>query len=132
MNTFIAIVCFVLSLFGVDIGSHTFVDRIRADGADTLYSKVVAQPDATRFECVRSASGQCYYTVFPRECTPASASGPAGTRTEDCLSKPVLRFALANGGSRRIPALHGLRLCVSAAAGSVGPDCNLPELMASR
>ena len=134
MKTFLAIIMYSLSLFGIDIGSHTFVDRIRVDGADTLYSKVVTQPTGTRFECLRSESGQCYYTVYPRDCTPTSTptSASADPRAQHCLSKPVEHFALAKGDSRQIPALHGFRLCVSAEAGSVGPDCDMPELMAAR
>ena len=134
MNTLIAIVCFVFSLFGVDLGSRTIVDRIHVDGADTLYSKVVAQPGITRFECVHSASGQCYYTVYPRACssTPVPASASTGLRARDCLSNPVERFALATGDSRRIPALPGSRLCVSAEARITESDCDAPEMIAAR
>jgi hypothetical protein len=134
VQTLIAFVYFVLALFGCDLGSHTSIDRIRVGGVDTLYSKVVAQPVVTRFECRRSASGQCYYTLFPRDCTPASVSapGPTGARTADCLSRPVERFALAAGGSRQIPALPRFRLCVSAEAQLTGPDCDMPKPMAAR
>ena len=134
MNTLIAIVCFVFSLFGVDLGSRTIVDRIHVDGADTLYSKVVAQPGVTRFECLHSASGQCYYTVYPRACAPTSvsATGSARMRTNGCLSRPVERFALATGDSRRIPALPGSRLCVSAEARITGSECDAPEMIAAR
>ncbi len=129
MKTFLAIIMYSLSLFGIDIGSQIRTDRVRSNGTDVLYSKVVTRPTGTRFECLRSESGQCYYTVYPRECAPTSATS---THADDCLSRPVERFALAKGGSRQIPALSGFRLCVSADAGSLGPDCDMPELMASR
>lgn len=134
MKTFLAIIMYSLSLFGIDLGSQIRTDRVRNNGTDVLYSKVVTQPTGTRFECLRSESGQCYYTVFPRECTPTSAStsGSTGTRTTDCLAKPVERFALAKGGSRQIPVLPGFRLCVSAEARSLGKDCDVPDALASR
>ena len=132
MNTLIAIVCFVLSLAGVDVGSHTVVDRIRIDGADTLYSKVVARPDVTRFECVHSASGQCYYSVYPRQCTSRSAAVSAATRTQGCRSQPLERFVLATGDSRQIAALPGFRLCVSAEQDIAAAGCEVPELLAYR
>ena len=58
MDTLLAIVFFALSLFGIDIGSQTRIDHIRSNGTDILYSKVVAKPAVTRFECVRSGSGR--------------------------------------------------------------------------
>jgi hypothetical protein len=125
MNTLSTLVYFVLSLLGVDLGSHVYVDRIRSDGADTLYSKVVAQPTSTRFECLRSASGECYYTVFVRGC-PATSGSPASIDepVRDCQSRPVERFALAKGGSRQMPALPAFRLCVSTEAARTGSDCD--------
>ncbi|MDB6164301.1 MAG: hypothetical protein JWL98_1733 [Xanthomonadaceae bacterium] len=118
MNALSTLLYFVLSLFGVDLGSHVYIDRIRADGTDTLYSKVVAQPTVTRFECLRSASGQCYYTVFASDC---AASG--STSAAECVRKPVEHFALARGGIRQIAALPTFRLCVSSEAGIARPDC---------
>ena len=134
MNAFATLVYFVLSLFGVDLGSHVTIDRVHADGADTLYSKVVARPTVTRFECVRSASGQCYYTLYPRDCasTHGPASGAAGKRDQGCLSTPVQRFAVVRGGSHQITALPDVRVCVGADASSMGPDCDRSAGIASR
>lgn len=138
MNKFIALYYFLLSLFGCDIGGSTFVHRASIDGRDTLYSKVVAQPGVARFECLRSASGQCHYTVFPGTCSsaPIPAPGPAtrstSRRSGRCPSGPVERFAIANGDSRRIAALPRFRVCVSADSGTRGPDCELPEPLAAR
>ena len=123
MNILIAAVYTVLALFGSDLGSQTFVDRIRVDGADVLVSKVVTQPVVSRFECVRSASGQCYYTLFPRDCASTSTATSSGARATGCLSTPVTQFALARGDRRRISALPGFRLCVSTDASVAGPDC---------
>ena len=124
MQVLIAAVYAVLALFGSDLGSQTFIDRIRVDGADVLVSKVVTQPVVTRFECVRSASGRCYYTVFRRDC--ASTPAAAGTRRDGCRSTPVTRFALDKGDLRRIPALPAFRLCVSDEASIATADCRPP------
>lgn len=128
MNRLIAIFYFVLSLYGCDVGGSTFVDR-----SDTLYSRVVAQAGVARFECLRSSSGQCHYTVFPRGCTSASgaASAPGTARIDGCRPEPLDRFAIAAGDSRQIPGLHRFRPCVSAADAMPGPDCDLPDPVAT-
>lgn len=116
MKTVIAIVMWTLSLFGVELGSQVRVDRIHADGADVLVSRVEARPTGTRVECVRSASGRCYYTVYPRACTPTTGHA--------CASSPVQRFALANGDGRQFDHLAGARVCVRADARMARPDCD--------
>jgi hypothetical protein len=125
-----ALLYFVLSLFGCDVGSSTFVHRIVVDGADMLYSKAYVESGVARFECLGSASGQCHYTLFPRECETASAA--TGARAGNCLVEPVERFAVAKGDSRQIPDLPSFRLCVSADEGAPGPDCEMPEPIAAR
>jgi hypothetical protein len=119
MKTVIALVLYVLSLCGIDVSNETRIDRIVSNGTDILYSRVVARPNGTRFECVRSASGQCYYTVFPEQCATAS-----GRQAVDCRSTPVEHFALARGASRRMPSLAPSSLCVSADAAVRGPGCD--------
>ena len=123
MDTLLAILFYALSLFGIDVGSHTRVDRIRSNGTDVLYSKVVAQPTITRFECLRSESGQCYYTVY----TPACSKQASG-RSQGCAS--VDRFALALGDARQMAARPGLRMCVSADAHAPEADCNASDAVA--
>ena len=118
MKTVLAILVYTLSLFGIDVGSKIRIDHIQDHGTDVLYSEVVAQPTGTRFECVRSASGQCYYTVFAKECTTPGRRPPT-----DCLDQPVKRFALADGDSRQVPSLPSMRMCVSADAKVRGPGC---------
>ena len=132
MDTLLAIVFSALSLFGIDIGSQTRIDHIRSNGTDILYSKVVARPAVTRFECVRSASGQCYYTVYPRDCMPkaAATSASASARSRHCQSRPIERVARAKGDSRQVTTLRGIGWCVSAAAGSAHADCIAPGTIA--
>lgn len=134
----IALCYFVLSLYGCDVGGSTFVHRTHVDGADSLYSKATVEGGVARFECLRSASGQCYYTVFTRDCT--ATSGRALGSSTGSTSKPIVgcrpelveRFAIAKGDSRQIPGLHSFRLCVSAEDGIPGPDCEVPEPIIAR
>ena len=119
MKTVLAIVMWTLSLFGIELGSHVRIDHIRTNGTDVLVSRVEARSTGTRFECVRSASGRCYYTVYPRAC--AAASGREGAR---CDAQPVERFALANGDRRQLATLAGARVCVRADATLARPDCD--------
>lgn len=78
MNILIALCCFVLSLFRCDGGAIPFVHRAGADDGDTLYSVAYVQVGGVRIECVRGASGQCHYTLYPRGCAPAAHDGVRG------------------------------------------------------
>jgi len=118
VKTFLAVFAYALSLFGIDVGSHVRTDRVQDHGTDVLYSQVVTRPGGTRFECVRSASGQCYYTVFADACRTVPGTGAA-----DCTAQPPQRFALARGGTRQMAALPTLRMCVSTDAGAGAVDC---------
>lgn len=132
MNKLIALCSFALSLYGCDVGDSTFVHRTHTDGTDTLYSTVVAQPGVARFDCLRSASGQCYYTLFPRDCAlPAARASKTGNGSTNCAA-PVERFAVAQGNSRQIPGLPRFRPCVSAEDATPRPDCEVPQPMAAR
>lgn len=121
-----ALLYFVLSLFGCDVGRSTFVDRISVDGAHALYSRATVEAGVARFECLRSATGHCYYTVFPRDCGAGSAKGGA------CNEPPLQRFAVANGDSRQIAGLHDFRLCVSDRYATPEAGCRMPEPTAAR
>jgi hypothetical protein len=129
VNKLIAVFYFVLSLYGFDVGS-TIVDRINIDGSQALHSQVVAQPGIARFECLRSASGRCYYTLYPRKCAPESA--PTGKRNDRCPAGPVRRFAVANGSSHQVTGLQRYRMCVSAEDRIPGPNCEMPAPIAAR
>jgi hypothetical protein len=124
---FQALFYFVLSLFGCDTGGSTFVDRVTVDGADALYSKAIVESGVARFECVRSASGACHYTVYPPAC---SARGQMGTPGHDC-TKPIERFAVARGDSRQVTGLPRFRVCVSASGETLAPDCRKAETIAA-
>ena len=132
MNTLIALIYFVLSLYGIDIGGSTLVHRAHVDGADTLYSRVVAHPGQARFECLRSASGRCYYTLVRRGCDAPTRLVPA-TPIDVCRPAPVARFAVAPGDSRKVTGLERFHVCVSTGDGTPAPmDCIASESVAAR
>jgi hypothetical protein len=124
VNNFIALCSFVLALLGVDLGASTQVHRAVADGIDTLYSRTTVEAGVARFECLRSASGQCHYAVLASGC----ASGPDAT---ECATA-VDRFTVASGHSRQIPGLRRFDLCVGTEPGEAVRDCDLPEPIAGR
>jgi hypothetical protein len=128
VNKLIALCYFVLSLYGCDVGSSTSVYRAQANGSDVLYSKVVTQAGIARFDCVRSASGLCHYSVFSREC--ATNVGTDRTLPARCATKPIERFAIADGDSRLIPGLQTFSVCVSAEEETKGSDCRMLEPVA--
>jgi len=109
MNTFLAIVYFLLSLVGLDVGTSSFVDRNSRDGATTLESRTQVASGVARFECVRSASGRCHYTVLPPGCARA---GRVPWPARRCPGQAIDRFSLAAGESRRVAGLARFELCV--------------------
>lgn len=112
MDTLIALLGFMLSLCGVEVGGTTLVQHSRVDGADVLVSRATVHRGTARLQCVRSASGRCDYTVVARRCLSAVRPGL------DCLTPPVEHFSLPANGSRRLAGVHGMRLCVSAGNGA--------------
>src|SRR5262249_47311956 len=96
----------------------TYVNRVNVDGIDALYSKVTVEAGVTRFECLRSVTGECYYTVFPPSC--------ANAKDNRCDPLPVEKFALAKGDSRQLTGLPNFRLCVSGSSEAVAADCRRP------
>ena len=120
MRNLIATVYFLLSLVGCQ-GGTTFATQASVDGQDVIYSKTRVQAGIVRFECVRSASGQCHYTLFPRECTadPAPAARPPA-----CTSLPVERFTVAAGDHREVVGMQAaFDLCVRHDTRAVTADC---------
>jgi hypothetical protein len=121
METLIALICFALSLVGIDIGGNHFIERSNRDGVDLLYSRVDARPGMARFQCLRSASGQCHYTLFPRECVDAAATATQGAA--NCLAQPIRQFAVVAGGERELDGLPAFHPCVAQQPARPAPDC---------
>jgi hypothetical protein len=121
MRNLIATLYFLLSLLGCDSGGTTFATRTTVDGEDVVYGKAQVRSGIVHFECVRSASGECHYTVFPRECTadPAPASPPPA-----CAALPAEHFTLKAGTSREVVGMSAaFDLCVSHDSRALTRDC---------
>lgn len=117
----IALLYFLLSLLGFDVGGSSLEHRSTHAGDDVLLSRAHVQAGVARFECVRSDSGECHYLVLPRDCvattsSDADAGGP-------CAGTPIARFALAQGESHQMAGLQHFRLCVAVDADPVEPAC---------
>lgn len=128
MSKLIALFQFLLVLCGFNFGDTSFTDRISIDGIDTLVSKADVQAGIARFSCVRSASGQCHYTLFSKDCAPTPQAATQG----NCAPRPIRRFAVASGDSQQITGLPEFRLCVDADDASPTPDCRVPKPIAQR
>lgn len=116
MNKAIALVYFILSLFGFDAGGMILVHRIE-DGSAAVHSRTRVEAGVARFECLQSASGECHYTVYPRR-----ASRADGAEDTGCGTAPAGRqFSVAAGDSRQITGLVDFGLCVSATDAATPP-----------
>jgi hypothetical protein len=123
MRNLIATLYFLLSLLGCDGGGTTLASRATVDGEDVVYGKARIQAGIVRFECVRSASGECHYTVFPRDCRrdPSPASPPRA-----CAPLPPEHFSLKAGTSREVVGMSpAFDLCVSPDARKLTADCKV-------
>lgn len=118
MRNLIAAVYFVLAMFGWDIGGTTIVNRSVIGGIDQIHSRIRIRNAVTRFECVASVSGECHYTLFPRQC--ASATG-------SCDELPVERFTMTAGASREVVGMPGFRACVAQHDMAMAKDCKPAE-----
>ena len=130
MNKLIALCCYVLSLYGCDLGGSTFIQREQSGGIDRLYSRVVANPGVARFECIDSASGRCHYTLYDASCEAAPTALPV--QRPACRREPLQRFALDAGNEKHVAALPEFRPCVRGDAKVPGPDCDVSTPLASR
>lgn len=117
MDRLMALITFVLSLFGCDTGASTFVHRVRADGAELLHSRVTLEAGVARFDCL-GAGTRCRFAIDTGACLPAPA------KAADCEASAV-RFALAPGESRQITGVHAARVCVSTEDGTAGECARL-------
>ncbi len=128
MSKLTALLQFLLALAGFHLGGTHFIDRIRVDGIDTLYSKAQVEDGVARFTCVGSASGVCHYTLFDTDCPPAPHAGANG----HCTPRPLKHFAVASGDSEQITGLPDFHLCVGTGGASPTPDCKVPKPIARR
>lgn len=102
MDIMTALLAFVLSLLGMDAPRSTFVHREDHDGRTVLHARASVEAGVARFDCIESATGLCYWTVQPPDCTRGA-----------CSSR---RFATAVHDSRQLAGFTRVRLCVAARA----------------
>lgn len=113
MSKLIALLQFLFALAGYPLGGTIYSDHVGERGHELLRSQARADAASARFDCQASASGWCHYTLYAAGCQPTAA----------CAQAPLLRFAVARGGSRQIAGLDAFRLCVATDAAPLGPDC---------
>jgi hypothetical protein len=113
MHNLIAAVYFLLALFGYDGGGTLVVTRSMTDGVDAIHSRIRVTAGIARFECIASASGECHYTLFRREC--ASATG-------NCT--PAERFTMAAGATREVVGMPPFDACVARDDTALAKDCS--------
>lgn len=102
----IAIALFALSLYGCGPDARTRIDRARRGDADIVHSAATVHAGRTRFECLRSASGACHYTVR----RPGCASSTALRVLPRCA--PLHASTVAERAARDVDGLQRFDVCV--------------------
>ena len=113
MSKLIALMHFLLALAGCSLGVTSYSDRIAIGKHEVLVSSARVQDGIARFECERSDSGWCHYTLYPAAC-----AGKA-----DCALAPLQHFTVARGEARQIAGLHDFRVCVAVDQRTLRADC---------
>lgn len=97
----------------------TTVNHSSVDGEGVYSTKTWINGSTGRFECRKSASGQCHYVLFTENC------GENGARPiENCETKVMRQFALKAGEMRVFNDLPpGVKHCLNHDAAPVAPGC---------
>ena len=95
----------LMALFGCqEKATSTSITRVSEQGVDLLFSRTSVGTGSASFECVRSASGRCYYEVFEEACDAA----------RHCVRAGLQRFDVRAGQLQRQQGLPaGFQSCVS-------------------
>lgn len=105
MRNLMALIYYLLALFGCSGGGQTVAHRVSVDGKIAIDSQVRSTGEISRFECAASRSGQCHYSLF------VAAAAPE-------------RFAVAVGERREIVGLApGFGVCASFDPAPLDRDC---------
>lgn len=125
MRTVIAMIYFLLALFGCDMrGGNTIVSRATVDGIDIVHSETRVTTGMAWFECITSASGNCHYRLFRGEAPQGGCAAGGAATTPACTAPAFAQFVVAAGKVREMAGLPAVfRPCVSHRAGPVTPDC---------
>ena len=121
LTKLVALLQFLLALAGCSPGGTTWTSRVD-EGRMALHSKASVQDGVARFECVRSSSGACHYTLYPDACDGKAA----------CQLAPLQRFSVASGKSHQVAGLIDFRPCVATTAAALAADCQPAAATKSR
>lgn len=113
MDKCLALLAFLFSLSGCEPTGSTFVSREVSNGRDLLHARASLASGVARFECLRSDSGLCHWTIHPARC---GDGAPCAT--------PPQRIVLAADESRQLAGVTRLRACVARRAGG-SPACEV-------
>lgn len=110
-----------LILAGCNYAPSSSSTTTTINGADVLHSVITeSTPGVAKFECAKSTSGNCYYTVFTNDCRAAANDAAATT----CTTRQIEVFSLAKGESKELAGLpSGFQHCVSQDTKPVAPGC---------
>ena len=122
MRILVSLVSFLFTLAGCDpqpgITTMTFssVDGVKINSTKSW----ISNGDA-RFECLKSASGNCHYLVYVETCATAKISAA----DKACTTRVLERFTLAAGKMKELHDLPaGVRHCVDHEVVPAAPGCS--------
>lgn len=119
MRILISLVSFLLTLVGCNEQPGTTTLTLSSvHGVGINSSKDRIDGSNARFECLKSASGQCNYVVFTRRCTQTDSV------TETCTTRVLEQFSLLAGKVREFDDLPaGATHCIDNAVKPVASAC---------
>ena len=122
MRILVSLVSFLFTLAGCDpqpgITTMTFTSL---DGVEINSTKSRISGSAARFECLKSASGNCHYLVYVETCATAKISAA----DKACTTRVLERFTLAAGKMKELHDLPaGVRHCVDHEVVPAAPGCS--------
>ena len=80
MSKLIALMHCLLALAGCSLGVTSYSDRIAIGKHEVLVSSARVQDGIARFECERSDSGWCHYTLYAEACADTASCTDASRR----------------------------------------------------
>ncbi|MEH0167362.1 hypothetical protein [Roseateles microcysteis] len=78
---------------------------------------------SARFECVKSPTGECNYTLYTTQCQ--TGDGERGKPATTCTHQVVEEFTLTQGQSREVRDLpNNYKQCMKVGSKPVVPNCD--------
>jgi len=95
---------------------------VNADGGPTG-QRVMRSTGTAKFQCVQSASGQCFYALYTSRCH--SLEGTGGKAATSCTHQVIEEFSVPVGQTRELHQLpNGYQQCMRADAKPEIPHCS--------